>query len=159
MARKNNTATVETEAKELSPEAIAAREAVANRPRQSEVRFVEYFKIIEEAAPERLDEFFGDQVYDLREVADKVGNPIQDAIEKAVAGRLELAIKALENTDPLNGYAGHVFDKEKFEEKTRPKTVRTKKTVVDKVESDIANASDEELAAIAELMKARGISL
>ena len=142
----------------LSPEAQAARDAVANRPRQSVVRFVELYVIIRDAAPEKLEEYFGSQVDELEAVADKVENKIAKAIETATSNQLEIATKALENSDPLNGYASYVFDPEVFEEKTRVKQPRTKKTVADKAKDLLAEASDEDLKALHEMLVARGLS-
>ena len=155
MAKKDTTA---PETVELSPEAIAAREAVASRPRQSVVRYVELYNIIREAAPEKLDEYFGSQVEELEAVSDRVENKIAKAIETATQNQLEIATKALENSDPLNGYASYVFDPEVFEEKTRVKQPRTKKTVADKAKDLLAEASDEDLRALHEMLAARGLS-
>ncbi|QDF16977.1 hypothetical protein SEA_YELLOWPANDA_25 [Microbacterium phage YellowPanda] len=154
---KKNTDTVETETKELSPEAQAAREAVASRPRQSVVRFLEYFLIVRDTAPDEIDRLFGDQVSVLEAHADEIENPITKAIETATKAQLDRAIKALENDDELNGYASFVFDEEKFAEKTRPKQARTKKTIVEKADDLFSNASQEDLDALAEMMKARGL--
>ena len=141
----------------LSPEAQAARDAVANRPRQSVVRFVELYVIIRDAAPEKLEEYFGSQIDELEAVADKVENKIAKAIETATQNQLEIATKALENNDPLNGYASYVFDSEVFEEKTRPKQARVKKTVVDKAQDLLSEATDDDLKALQELLAARGL--
>ncbi|AZV01788.1 hypothetical protein SEA_UNPHAZED_26 [Microbacterium phage Unphazed] len=157
MAPKKNTETVETESRELSPEAIAAREAVASRPRQSVVRFLEYYLIIRDSAPDELDRLFGDQVEVLEAHAAEIDNPIQKAIEAATKAQTERAVKALENDDALNGYANFVFDEEKFAEKTRVKQPRTKKTIAEKAEDLFSNASAEDLDALAEMMKARGL--
>ncbi|QDF15936.1 hypothetical protein HWC34_gp26 [Microbacterium phage Alex44] len=157
MAPKKNTETVETESRELSPEAIAAREAVASRPRQSVVRFLEYYLIIRDSAPDELDRLFGDQVEVLEVHAAEIDNPIQKAIEAATKAQTERAVKALENDDALNGYANFVFDEEKFAEKTRVKQPRTKKTIAEKAEDLFSNASAEDLDALAEMMKARGL--
>ena len=141
----------------LSPEAQAARDAVANRPRQSVVRFVELYNIIRDAAPEKLDEYFGSQVEELEAVSDRVENKITKAIETATQNQLEIATKALENNDPLNGYASYVFDPEVFEEKTKPKVARVKKTVVDKAQDLLSEASEDDLKALQELLAARGL--
>ena len=143
--------------KELSPEALAAREAVANRPRQSVVRFVELYVIIRDAAPEKLEEYFGSQIDELEAVADKVENKIAKAIETATSNQLEIATKALENNDPLNGYASYVFDEAVFEDKTKPKVARVKKTVVDKAQDLLSEATDDDLKALQELLAARGL--
>lgn len=154
MARKNDTPT-ETE---LSEAAIAARTEIANRPRQSVVKFVQHYVTIRDTAPEELERLFGDQVSALEEVADKVPNVIQLAIEKVTTDQLERSIKALENEDPLNGYAAYVFDAEVFAEKTREKVARgPKKTVAEKANDLLAEASDEDLAALRELLAARGL--
>ena len=149
--------TATTEEIKLSPEAQAARDAVANRPRQSVVRFVELYVIIRDAAPEKLEEYFGSQIDELEAVADKVENKIAKAIETATSNQLEIATKALENNDPLNGYASYVFDEAVFEDKTKPKVARVKKTVVDKAQDLLSEASDDDLRALQELLAARGL--
>lgn len=151
MARKNTPA----ETTELSPEALAAREAVASRPRQSVKRYVELYAIVRDTAPERVEEFFGKDTAALEEASAKIENPIQKAIEKVTTTQLETAVRNLENTDELNGYANYSFDAALFEEKTRPKVARTKKSAVDKVQDIMAGASEEDLAALQALLEAR----
>lgn len=134
------------------------REEIANRPRQSVVRLVEYFNIVSELAPERVEEFFGDDVPAIAEVADKVTNPVTVAREKAEAAQLKLAINALTNTDEKNGYANFGFDAEAFAEKTRVKTPRAKKSAVDKVSEVLdQEMSDEDLEALRQMLAARGL--
>ena len=155
--KKNETAAETTDVKELSPEAQAARLAVATRPRQSVVRFVEYFRTIREAAPDELDRLFGGQIDELDAVADKVESPIDRAFEKVKEETVARAIKALENEDELNGYANYVFDADVFAEKTREKQPRVKRTVAEKATDLLAEASDEDLQALKELLAARGL--
>ncbi|QFG04946.1 hypothetical protein SEA_MOLEFICENT_24 [Microbacterium phage Moleficent] len=155
MARKNDTESTATA--EVSEAAAATRAAVATRPRQSVVRFVQHFVTIRDTAPEELDRLFGDQQEALAEVADQVENPVQAAIEKVTAEQRDRSIKALENEDELNGYAAYVFDKETFEEKTREKKPRVKRTVAEKATDLLAEASDEDLAALREMLAARGL--
>lgn len=154
MAKKNDT--VET-ATDVSEAAARTRAEIGNRPRQSVKRFVEYYKIIRDAAPEELERLFGSQVETLEANADKVEDPIQRAIEKVTAEQVDRAVKALENDDALNGYAGYVFDQELFDEKTREKQPRARKTVADKAKDLLAEASDEDLKALQELLAARGL--
>lgn len=157
MARtKNETETATTE---ISEAAAATRAEIANRPRQSQVRFVEYFSIIREAAPERLTELFGDQVEVLEENVDRIDNPIQAAIEKATEAQLDRAVKALTNDDPKNGYVGFAFDQEVFDAKLAPKKTRVKKSVADKVADDLESATAEDLEALAEMLRAKGLSI
>ncbi|QYC53794.1 hypothetical protein SEA_EUGENEKRABS_24 [Microbacterium phage EugeneKrabs] len=156
MAPKKNTEET-VESKELSPEALAAREAVATRPRQSVVRFLEYFSIVRDAAPDELERLFGSQIEVLEQHVDEIESPIQKAVQKATQDQLDRAIKALENEDALNGYASYVFDEEVFAEKTRVKQPRQKKTVAEKAEDLLSTASEDDLAALAEMMKARGL--
>ena len=144
---------------EVSEAAAATRAEIGNRPRQSVKRFVEYFNIISELAPDRVEELFGNQVPAVAEVADRVDNPVIVARTKADEAQLSLAVKALTNEDALNGYANFVFDAEAFEEKLREKKTRTPKTVVEKAEDIIANAKPEDLQALAELLKAQGVEL
>lgn len=133
------------------------RENIANMPRQSVTRYVGYFHIINELAPERLEEFFGEQVPALAEASEKIESPVAAARLKAEDNQLAIAVKALENTDEKNGYANYTFDAGLFDEKTRVKTPRTKKTAVDKVEDVLSNASEEDMEALAALLKARGL--
>ena len=142
---------------DISP-AEQAKLDIANRPRQSVVRFVELYNIVSTAAPEKLDELFGDQVTALEAVAEKVKNPVEVAIEKATANQVDIAVKALTNDDPQNGYAGYVFDGELFAEKTRVKTPRKAATPVQKIEAVLDSVNDEDLAALQELLKARGLA-
>ena len=155
MARKNDTETVEST--EISEAAAATRAEIGNRPRQSVVRLVEHYVTIRDAAPEEVERLFGSQVDELEANADKVRNPIQAAIEKATADQLDRSIKAMENEDALNGYANFVFDQEKFDEKTREKKPRVKRTVAEKAQDLLAEASDEDLKALQELLAARGL--
>lgn len=157
MAPKKNTEETVTETKELSPEAEAARLAVATRPRQSVVRFLEYYSIVREVAPDEVERLFGDQAEVLEQHVDEITSPVLKAIEAATQAQLDRAIKALENTDELNGYASFVFDEEKFAEKTAPKKTRARKSPEAKAEDVLTSASDDDLAALAELMKARGL--
>lgn len=154
MARKN---TEETTSTEISEAAAATRAEIGNRPRQSVKRFVEHYVTIRDAAPEELERLFGSQIDVLESNADKVENPIQVAIEKATADRVALSIKALENEDPLNGYAAYVFDQEAFDEKTRVKQPRVKRTVAEKAQDLLSEATDEDLKALQELLAARGL--
>ena len=155
MARKNDTETVEST--EISEAAAATRAEIGNRPRQSVVRLVEHYVTIRDAAPEEVERLFGSQVDELEANADKVRNPIQAAIEKATADQLDRSIKAMENEDALNGYANFVFDQEKFDEKTREKKPRVKRTVAEKAQDLLAEASDDDLKALQELLAARGL--
>jgi len=155
MAPRKNEVTEETGT--VSDAAAATRAEIGNRPRQSVVRLVEHYVTVRDAAPDEVDRLFGSQVDVLEANADKVRNPIQVAIEKATADTLERSIKALENEDALNGYASFVFDQEKFDEKTRVKQPRVKRTVAEKAQDLLAEATDEDLAALQELLAARGL--
>lgn len=155
MARKQDT--IEETGTELSEAAAATRAAIGTRPRQSPKRYAEYFNIISTLAPERVDEFFGNQAPAVAEAAERVDNPVEVARGKSDEAQLKLAVKALTNDDSLTGYVGFVFDQEAFEEKLREKKPRVAKTVVEKVEDVVANASPEDLQALAELLKAQGI--
>ena len=132
------------------------REAIRNAPRQSQKRLVEYFNILDTAAPERVSEFFSEEdEAAIREVAGNVSNPVDDAVAKATAAQVALAVKALENADEKNGYANYSFNREEFDVKTAPKKTRVKKSVAEKAESLIETASDEDLDALAALLAAR----
>lgn len=155
MARKNTEETVEST--DISDAAAATRAEIGNRPRQSVVRFVQHYVTIRDAAPEDLDRLFGSQVDALEAVADKVENPITKAIETATAAQVARSIAALENEDALNGYAAYVFDQEIFDEKTREKKPRVKRTITEKAEDLLSEASDAELEALKALLAARGL--
>jgi len=144
-------------AKTEKPDAAAqARAEIGNRPRQSVVRFVEHFRTIREAAPDRLEELFGDQIPALEAVADKVKSPIQTAIDKVAEQQVAISVKALTNTDPLNGYAGYRFNEEVFAEKTREKKPRVVKSKVEKAKDLLEGISPEELEELQALLAARG---
>src|SRR6187402_1462230 len=132
------------EAQEISEDAARVRAEIANRPRQSVTRFVEYFNIISELEPDRLEELFGDQVPVLAEVADQVKNPVIEFRTKSDIAQLELAVNALTNQDEKNGYANYQFDAELFAEKTRPKQPRSKKTFAEKADELLTKISDED---------------
>jgi hypothetical protein len=154
MARKNTEETTE-----VSDKAAETRAAIGTRPRQSVKRLVEYFNIISTLAPERIDELFGDQVPAIAEVADRVDNPVIEFRKKSDENQLKLAVKALTNTDELNGYAGFAFNAEAFEEKLKEKKPRAPKTVKEKAEDLLASASPEDLAELAALLKAQGVEV
>lgn len=154
MARKDQNTAESTEDK-----AAAAREAIATRPRQSQKRLVEYGAIISTLAPERFDDIFGDSAGAIAEVLDQVENPVIKFRQKSDEAQLALAIRALENTDPQNGYANFAFDAEAFAEKTRVKTPRTKASKVEKAKSLLDGATPEELAELAALLGARGVDV
>ena len=160
MAKAKNTE--ETAVKELTPEQLAARERVRTTPRQSVVRLVQHYITVRDTAPEEVERLFGSQVEELEAAAQsgKVENPIEAAIAKVTADRRDASIKALENEDPLNGYANYVFDQEVFDEKTREKKVRgPKKSKAEQAVDLFTEVSDEDMEQIAALFAARGISL
>lgn len=154
MATKNDTTAPELTAEERA-------EKIRNTPRQSHKRFVELYAIVKEAAPERLDELFADQVGILEQHVDKVRNPIDVAIEKAVESQVALAEKNLLNTDPLNGYAGFVFDPEAFAEKTKERKPRVTKSKSEKVADalGIDGADADQIEALKAALAAAGIEL
>jgi len=160
MARKN---TEETTTTELSPEAQAARDAVRNVPRQSQVRFVQHYLTVRDAEPDRVDEFFAGQVEAIEafieEHGEHVDNPIEKAVAAATAKQVEQSIKALTNEDPLNGYVGFVFDPEVAAKKVTPTTPRAKKSKVEKIQDILAGGiSEDDQATLAELLKAAGLA-
>jgi hypothetical protein len=160
MARKNTEETVESN--EVSEAAAATRAEIGNRPRQSVVRFIQHYLTIKETSPDLVDELFGNQAEAieawLEANPDKVVSPIQAAIEKATANQQEISEKALRNEDALNGYAGYVFDSDVADEKTREKKERVVKSKVEKVADLLSgDISDEDAAALKELLAARGL--
>lgn len=149
--------TATTATPEISEAAAAARNAIASRPRQSQVKLVELFVTISETAPERIKELFGDQAEVLAANVDRVENKVQTAIERVIADQSSRAIRLLESTDPQNGYAGFQFDQETFDEKLRPKVGRSKKSTVEKAADLLSEASDADLEALKQLLAARGL--
>ena len=137
--------------------AAAARAEIANRPRQSVKRLVELYSIVKEAAPDRIDELFGERAGQLEQNVSKVESPIQKAIAKVVETQLNIAVNALTNEDPLNGYANFAFNQEAFDEKTRERKPRVVKSKADKVKDIAASATPEELAELAAALKEMGI--
>jgi len=142
---------------ELSDKAAQVRAEISSRPRQSVTRYVEYFNIINELAPERLEELFGEQVPDIAAVSDQVKNPVIEFRAKSDVAQLELALNALTNEDEKNGYALYTFDAELFADKTKPKVGRKIRTIEQKVDDLFSKISDEDALALAELLKARGL--
>jgi len=157
MASKNTAVDETATEQEISDKAAQVRAEIANRPRQSVTRYVEYFNIINELAPERLEELFGSQVPDLAAVADQVKNPVIEFRAKSDVAQLDLAVAALTNQDEKNGYAQYTFDPEVFADKTKPKQARAKKTIAEKVDDLFSKISEEDKAALAELLAARGL--
>ena len=158
MARKDT-----TEETTVSEAAAATRAEIGNRPRQSQVRLVEYVAILDEAAPGKADELVDpENLAEIRQHTAEVPNPvgavkISEVVNKYVESQVDRAVRALTNDDPLNGYAGFVFDAEVFAEKTRVKEPRAKKSKVEKVTELISEISDEDAAALRELLAARGL--
>ena len=141
----------------ISEAAAVARDAIASRPRQSQVKLVELFVTISETAPERIEDLFGDQADAIAANVDRVQNKVQTAIERVIADHSARAIALLENTDPQNGYANFAFNQEVFDEKLRPKVGRVKKTAVEKAADLLSEASDDDLEALKALLAARGL--
>lgn len=135
------------------------RAEIANRPRQSVVRLVEYYVIVREVAPEKINELFGDRAAILEDNVDRVTNPVTVAVEKAAQSQLDMAIKALTNDDEKNGYANFEFDQELFDAKLAPKKTRTKKSVAEKTEDLLAGATEADLEVLAAILRAKGLSL
>lgn len=141
------------EAPKLTAEEL--REKIANQPRQSQVRKVQYVAILDAAAPGKADELIApDELDAIREVVDKVANPLEAAIAKVTDKQVEIAVTALTNEDEKNGYANFAFDFDAFTEKTRVKTPRARKPVEERI--DINALSDEEAATLAALLAQRG---
>ncbi|QNN98072.1 hypothetical protein SEA_FEDE_24 [Microbacterium phage Fede] len=157
MAPKKDTNTAAQTEAEISEAAAATRAEIGNRPRQSQVRLVQHYVTIRDTSPEDVERLFGSQADALEAVADKVENPVQKAIETATAAQKERSIKAMENDDALNGYANFLFNQEVFDEKTRVKAPRKVRTFEEKSAELVTEASDEDLAALAEMLKARGL--
>jgi hypothetical protein len=155
MAKQKNT---EETATTVSEAAAATRAAIGDRPRQSQVRLVEYFRTIRDHAADRLDEFWSAEEQDaLNAVADKVEDKVQIAATKAEQDVIDRAIKNLENHDEKNGYANFAFDPEVFELKTKEKTPRTRRSPADKVAEALTNITPEQEAELLALLQSRGL--
>lgn len=154
--------TEETASTEVSAAAAATRAAIADRPRQSQVRLVEHYVTIRDSGVEgALDEFWSAaEQAELESNASKVRNPIADAVEKATREQVDRSLAALRNDDEKNGYANYAFDQTVFDEKTKEKTPRTRKSPVDKAAEALnAVVSEEDEAALLELFAARGYTI
>lgn len=152
MASKNTA--VEEAEKVISDAAAATRAEIANRPRQSVVRKVQYVAILDVTEPGKADELIEpSELAAIREVVGQVENPVVTAREKSDQAQHDLAVKALLNEDEKNGYANFPFSAEAFAEKTKEKTARVRKTVSDKLSNVKAeDVSDEDLAALQALI-------
>ena len=139
-----------------SEKALATRAEIANRPRQSVVRLVEYFGIIKAGAPDRLDEFWSaEEQAELNAVVGSVSDKLTEAAERARQEQIDRAVHALENTDEKNGYANFAFNAEAFADKTREKKARVKRSPLEKA-TELLELTPEEQAVLDQLLAARG---
>ena len=144
--------------------APATRPDVANMPRQSVVAYADYIHTLALHAPEALEELVAPET--VNAVKDAIvgagsnfAGTTQKRIEKVIADKVEQAKAALTNEDKLNGYAGFAFDAEAFAAKTAPKTGRKRLTPADKATRVVDKATPEELEALAEMLRARGLTI
>ena len=142
--------------------ATQGRPDVANMPRQSQVAFADYVHTLNLHAPDLLDELVDPGTITV--VQDAIVNAgtnfsgtTQARIEKVIADKVAQAEAALTNEDKLNGYAGFAFDAEAFAKRTAPKTGRKRLSASEKAARVVDEATPEQLEALAELMKARGL--
>ena len=151
--------------KDQAPAATkGTRPDVANMPRQSVVAFADYVNTLATHAPERLAEIVAPETVDSVKAAiatagERYTSTVEQRIAKVISEKVEQAVAALTNEDKLNGYASYSFDAEAFSTKTSPKTGRKRLTPADKATRVVDKATPEELEALAEMLRARGLTI
>ena len=159
MVKKNTTA-----AAKPSNAAEAARQAVANQPRQSHVAFADYVNTLVQHAPDQLADIVDPATVKavqgaIKEAGDRYTSTVATQIQRAIDTKVAAATAALTKEDPLTGYVGFAFDPEVFAKKTAPKTGRRKLSPEEKANKVVEQATPEQLAALAALLQERGISI
>lgn len=155
MAKKNIEADVEAQPK--------GRPDIASISRTSDVAQADYINTLVQFAPEELeglvDEAVVNEVTAAIEAAGELfASTTEAAIERAIKTKVEAAVKALSNDDPLNGYATRVFDPEVFAKKVQPKVKRERLSPEKKVEKIVESASPEMLEALKRLLESKGLA-
>ena len=144
-------------------QAAAARPDVSKVNRTSEVAMADYIHTLVQHAPERLDGIVDPATVKATEAAiaeagDRFTSTTDRAIQRAIETKVEAAVRALTNEDELNGYAGRAFNAEVFAKKVAPKTGRRKLSPEERAARTVEQATPEQLDALAELLKARGLA-
>ena len=142
----------------------AGRPNIASIARTSDVSHADYIYTLAEHAPDELKNLVSVKTQKaalkaIEEVGELFTSTTDLAIEKAIETKVAAAIKALSNTDELNGYAGREFNPENFAKKVQPKVKRERLSPMEKAQRITEKASPEQLEALAALLAARGISL
>ena len=141
----------------------AGRPNIASIARTSDVSHADYIYTLAEHAPDELKNLVSAKTQKaalkaIEEAGELFTSTTDAAIEKAIETKVAAAIKALSNTDELNGYAGRAFDAEVFAKKVAPKTGRRKLSPEDRANRVVEEASPEQLEALAALLKERGLA-
>ena len=139
------------------------RPNIANISRTSDVAHADYIYTLAEHAPEDLKALVPAKTQKaalkaIEEAGDLFTSTTDAAIEKAIETKVAAAIKALSNTDELNGYAGREFNAENFSKKVQPKVKRERLSPAEKAQRITEKATPEQLEALAALLAARGVS-
>ena len=137
---------------------------IANINRTSDVQLADYIHTLLEHEPEALEGVVEPSTVAavklaIEEAGEKFTSSTDTAIKKVIETKVAAAVKALTNTAPLTGYAGRSFDAEIFSKKVQPKTGRTRLSVEEKAARVVEDASPEQLAALAALLQAKGITI
>jgi len=138
---------------------------IKNINRTSDVQFADYVNtVLQFGDVEQLADIVAPETVEaikaaISEAGDQFTSTTETAIQKTITTKVEAAIRALTNDAPLTGYAGRAFDAEAFAKKVAPKTGRARLSPQEKAERVVADASDEQLAALAALLKEKGIEL
>lgn len=142
----------------------AGRPNIANISRTSDVAHADYIYTLAEHAPDELKNLVSSKTQKaalkaIEEAGELFTSTTDAVIEKAIETKVAAAIKALSNTDELNGYAGREFDAENFSKKVQPKVKRERLSPEEKAQRITEKASPEQLEALAALLAARGIAI
>lgn len=140
------------------------RPNIANISRTSDVAHADYIYTLAEHAPDELKDLVSAKTQKaalkaIEEAGELFTSTTDAAIEKTIETKVAAAIKALSNTDALNGYAGREFDAENFSKKVQPKVKRERLSPEEKAQRITEKASPEQLEALAALLAARGIAV
>lgn len=142
----------------------AGRPNIASIARTSDVSHADYIYTLTEHAPDELKNLVSVKTQKaalkaIEEAGELFKSTTDLAIEKAIETKVAAAIKALSNTDELNGYAGREFNSENFAKKVQPKVKRERLSPEEKAQRITEKASPEQLEALAALLAARGIAI
>ena len=144
----------------------APRPDIASIKRTSDVAHADYVFTLMQWAPAELEDIVDPATVAAVDAAISAAGDLFDstterAIAKTISTKVEAAVRALTNEDELNGYAGRAFDPEVFAAKVAPKVSkgRARLSPEQKAERVVAEATPEQLEALAELLRAKGIEI